>query len=75
MKNFKDIIEAAKMKGEDPCWKGYQMVGMKDKGGKKVPNCVPEEVQTEGAVPAQEKIITVKHKTFFFVRLLHKTIK
>ena len=27
----------------DPCWKGYQMVGMKDKGGRKVPNCVPKE--------------------------------
>jgi hypothetical protein len=63
MKSIKDIIEAAKMKGADPCWKGYQMVGMKDKGGKKVPNCVPEEVQQEGAVPASEKIITVKHKT------------
>ena len=24
-----------------PCWKGYEMVGMKNKGGKKVPNCVP----------------------------------
>jgi hypothetical protein len=63
MKNFKDILEAAKMKGKDPCWKDYEMVGMKDKGGKKVPNCVPEEVQQEGAVPANEKIITVKHKT------------
>jgi hypothetical protein len=63
MKSIKDILEAAKMKSADPCWKGYQMVGMKDKGGKKVPNCVPEEVQTEGAVPASEKIITVKHKT------------
>jgi len=24
-----------------PCWKGYEMVGMKKKGGKSVPNCVP----------------------------------
>jgi len=24
------------------CWVGYQQVGMKDKGGKKVPNCVKE---------------------------------
>ena len=24
-----------------PCWKGYEMVGMKKKGGKTVPNCVP----------------------------------
>ena len=25
----------------NPCWDGYEMVGMKDKGGKEVPNCVP----------------------------------
>lgn len=28
---------------KDPCWKGYEMVGMKTKNGKKVPNCVPIE--------------------------------
>ena len=26
---------------KDPCWKGYEMIGMKKKGGRKVPNCVP----------------------------------
>ena len=26
-----------------PCWKGYKQLGMKDKGGKQVPNCVPNE--------------------------------
>lgn len=37
-----DLQEKAKqMKGEDPCWKGYEMVGTKKKGGKEVPNCVP----------------------------------
>lgn len=25
----------------NPCWKGYEMVGTKKKGGKEVPNCVP----------------------------------
>jgi len=25
----------------DPCWSGYEMIGMKKKGGRKVPNCVP----------------------------------
>lgn len=25
----------------DPCWKGYEMVGKKKKNGKSVPNCVP----------------------------------
>jgi len=26
----------------DPCWSGYEMVGMKAKDGKTVPNCVPK---------------------------------
>lgn len=26
---------------ENPCWKGYEQVGMKEKDGKQVPNCVP----------------------------------
>lgn len=39
------VDEAGKLKGgaDDPCWKGYQMVGTKKKGGKEVPNCVPRE--------------------------------
>ena len=40
------IKEEKKMKGEDPCWKGYQMVGTKKKGSREVPNCVPEEVKS-----------------------------
>jgi hypothetical protein len=44
LKNSYDVLdEEEKMKGEDPCWKGYEMVGKKKKGGKEVPNCVPKE--------------------------------
>jgi hypothetical protein len=32
-----------KFMAKGPCWKGYQMVGMKKKGGKNVPNCVPKK--------------------------------
>ncbi len=39
MIRLKDILIEA-------CWKGYKQVGMKDKGGKQVPNCVPESVNT-----------------------------
>tara|TARA_R110002110_G_scaffold370628_1_gene580623 strand:- start:420 stop:1352 length:933 start_codon:yes stop_codon:yes gene_type:complete len=35
MENFGKASET------DPCWKGYKQVGMKDKDGKQVPNCVP----------------------------------
>ena len=38
-----NAVFEAKMKDEDPCWKDYKMVGMKKKGGKEVPNCVPKE--------------------------------
>lgn len=44
-----DMEEAGKLQGgeDDPCWKGYKMVGTKKKGGKEVPNCVPEEAELE----------------------------
>lgn len=46
MKTFKEyLIEARKKKESDPCWDGYQQAGMKDKNGKKVPNCIPEEFE------------------------------
>lgn len=36
---------------ENPCWKGYEMVGTKTKDGKEVPNCVPikesEKLETD----------------------------
>ncbi len=28
---------------KDPCWEGYEQVGMKKKGGSPVPNCVPKK--------------------------------
>ena len=27
---------------DDPCWDDYEMIGMKKKNGKEVPNCVPK---------------------------------
>lgn len=41
--NRSKLAEEDKMKGEDPCWDDYEMVGHKMKNGKKVPNCVPKE--------------------------------
>ena len=35
-------IAYSKARGDaDPCWDGYKQVGMKTKGGREVPNCVP----------------------------------
>lgn len=59
MARDKAIKEATADAAEDsdPCWKDYEMVGMKTKNGKKVPNCVPkssdnaEESYSEISVP------------------------
>ena len=58
MKKYKDFInEIKKPTGElkDACWKGYTAVGMKMKGGRKVPNCVPEETQIDEKSPAWQR--------------------
>ena len=45
-----DAMMSIEEKMDNPCWKGYEMVGMKKKGGKEVPNCVPiKEAEVEEA--------------------------
>ena len=46
----------------EACWVGYKKVGMKKKGDKMVPNCVPESVQ-EAKEDESEKQPSVKEKT------------
>lgn len=53
MKSQMDYYE----EDEDPCWDNYEMVGMKDKGGKRVPNCVPKEACDD---ELEEKIVVKK---------------
>ena len=62
MKN-EGMIKLTKLMENDPCWKGYKQVGMKDKNGKEVPNCVPEGVVKEAGIPKLYlKIEAVKNK-------------
>ena len=39
------IVEKKKrtLRNTNPCWKGYEPVGTKEKNGKTVPNCVPKK--------------------------------
>jgi hypothetical protein len=58
MKSFKQFYtEVKKPTGnlKDACWTGYTAVGMKMKGGRKVPNCVPEEVELDETAAWQRK--------------------
>ena len=41
------------------CWEGYKQVGMKKKGGKMVPNCVPI---SEIVTLAKENIVMIERE-------------
>jgi hypothetical protein len=45
-----DDLNEEKMKGKNPCWKGFEMIGKKMKDGKEVPNCVPVNEDDYGSV-------------------------
>ncbi len=45
----------------EACWTGYKQVGVKKKGSKMVPNCVPEEVQEENDPQVSYKGYTTKN--------------
>jgi hypothetical protein len=40
-KLIQELVRQEMKEMENPCWKGYEMVGTKTKNGKEVPNCVP----------------------------------
>lgn len=47
------VVDSFKFKAASPCWPGYVQLGMKKgKGGKMVPNCIPEE--TKSAEPLHD---------------------
>ena len=56
-----ELNEDGKMQGgeDDPCWKGYEMVGMKMKDGKEVPNCVPKNESVNEGYSTEEKRIVL----------------
>jgi hypothetical protein len=41
--DIQDVTEESKKMKNDPCWKGYEQIGMKEKNGRQVPNCVPKK--------------------------------
>jgi hypothetical protein len=53
------IIDQELAASDGPCWDGYVQVGMKEKDGKMVPNCVPAAeaalYATAGSKPAPKK--------------------
>ena len=49
------FMQEDKKDKDDPCWTGYRQYGMKKKGSKEVPNCVPEHIEEGSMSPEQLK--------------------
>ena len=47
----------------NPCWDGYEMIGMKKKDGKEVPNCVPIEEEIIEEAEYQGRKVTLNKPT------------
>jgi hypothetical protein len=43
------------MEEDGPCWEGYEMIGWKEEGGRKVPNCVPKEELSQNQIGQIQK--------------------
>jgi hypothetical protein len=60
MKTFKQFVNEVKKPTGDlkkACWTGYTAVGTKEKNGRTVPNCVPEEVELEELFDIIEDVV------------------
>ena len=55
---YKKMFGELKRELADACWKGYKQVGMKNKNGKQVPNCVPEAYEIGADYANHTKEIT-----------------
>jgi len=75
MKTFTQYIKEVKKPTGDlkkACWTGYTAVGTKKKGGRTVPNCVPEAKDHEYSDPhmAVNQLKTIMHNAEELVEML-----
>ena len=67
-----------KSKVDEACWEGYKQAGMKKKGSKMVPNCVPVEEEKQGhALVVNNKIVArdAKHRLVSLAKEKHGGLK
>ena len=60
-KHHRDKVNES-LNEDAPCWDTHKQVGMKKKGNKMVPNCVPKNEDNEAVSPAQQAAIAMDMK-------------
>ena len=61
---YKKMFGELRKELQDACWTGYKQVGMKKKGNKQVPNCVPEAYEIGHDYANHTREITPGEKPF-----------
>ncbi len=76
LKNRRKAIAKAMDEGKnDPCWDTHKQVGMKKKGGRMVPNCVPKESFSNWRQDLSEVIVDKKEDPKIAEKKISNTIK
>ena len=53
---------------KSPCWKGYKQIGMKEKDGKEVPNCVPINELSATSTGVPEFLVHAEKQQYPFLQ-------
>ena len=76
LKNRRKAIAKAMDEGKnDPCWDTHKQVGMKKKGGRMVPNCVPKESFSNWRQDLSEVMVDKKEDPKIAEKKISNTIK
>lgn len=63
-----EFMEENRVDENKPCWKGYEQIGMKEKNGKEVPNCVPIKenliIGKKNSIFGKDLLKSKLHETF-----------
>jgi len=53
-----DNVVTSLVSAGDPCWEGYKQIGMKEKNGKMVPNCVPVDASDDSELATKKRTVS-----------------
>jgi hypothetical protein len=53
---------------KSPCWKGYKQIGMKEKDGRQVPNCVPINELSLKSVGVEEFLVHAEKQQYPYLQ-------
>jgi hypothetical protein len=77
-KSVSDLL--GESKNDNPCWDGYEQIGMKMKDGKEVPNCVPknnesiDESREDNTYMFWQNLETIKHAVEEMLSMKKETV-